>query len=350
MNSKSIFVPVADLELFTSQAFRSMGLDEQEAQLCTSGLIQSELRCHPGQGQGVRRLVGYRQRILGNHVQVGAEFEIMKESPAVALVDAHNGLGSAVGQKAMKLAIEKAKLSGVGTVIVSNSTHYGSSAVHARLAVDHGCIGIAMTSAGPEMAPWGGKSGVLGTNPWGLAAPTGGHFPIVLDIALTTAGKGMMRWLQREEKKMPVDWALTPDGHETDDPAAALQGALLGIGGYKGSGLAMLTDVLTGVLGNSAFGLSTFGGPERQGVAHTFLAFDIDWFLPLSEFKTRIDALIEQVKSAELRPGFEEILVPGEIEFRREKQAQANGADIDSETTVALVALAGELGLSHPFS
>ena len=138
MNGKSIFVPVADLELFTSQAFRSMGLDEQEAQLCASGLIQSELRCHPGQGQGVRRLVGYRQRILGNHVQVGAEFEIMKESPAVALVDAHNGLGSAVGQKAMKLAIEKAKLSGVGTVIVSNSTHYGSSAVHARLAVDHG--------------------------------------------------------------------------------------------------------------------------------------------------------------------------------------------------------------------
>ena len=95
---------------------------------------------------------------------------------------------------------------------------------------------------------------------------------------------------------------------------------------------------------------STYGGPERQGVAHTFLAFDIDWFLPLSEFKTRIDALIEQVKSAALRPGFEEILVPGEIEFRREKQAKANGAEIDNETAVALVALAGELGLPHPFS
>src|SRR5690606_8359822 len=115
---------------------------------------------------------------------------------------------------------------GVGMAIVHNSTHFGSSGVHARLAVEHDCIGIAFTNAGAEMAPWGARTPVVGTNPWGIAAPTGQGYPVVLDIALTTAGKGMMRWYEREGKKMPLDWALTPDGQETDDPTAAMAGAL----------------------------------------------------------------------------------------------------------------------------
>ena len=196
----------------------------------------------------------------------------------------------------MRLAVEKAKISGIGTVVVRNSTHYGSSAVHARLAVDAGCIGVALTNAGPEMAPWGGATGVVGTNPWGIAAPTGGAFPVVLDIALTTAGKGMMLWHEREGKKMPLDWALTADGAETDDPTAAMKGALLGIGQYKGYGLSMLTDVLTGVLSGAGYGLAPYSNPTRQDVSHTFIAYDIEWFMPLAEFKSRMTILFSSVK------------------------------------------------------
>ena len=342
-------VPVDALQDFTQRAFMAMGVSEDEARRCTRGLIESELRCLPGQGQGVRRLPTYYERISKGYIQPGAPFEIVKESPALALVDGHNGLGSVVAQKAMEIAIDKAKISGVGTVIVRNSTHYGSSAVPARLAVEQDCIGIAMTNAGPEMAPWGAASGVVGTNPWGIATPTGGDFPVVLDIALTTAGKGMMRWYEREGRKMPLDWALTPDGHETDDPSAAMAGALLGIGQYKGSGLAMLTDVITGVISGGGFGLKPYADPAHQDVSHTMIAIDIEWFMPVAAFKARMDDFVQQVKSAKKRPGVDEIYVPGEIDYIREQGYRASGAQLDAVIFDELAELARTLNIDFPF-
>lgn len=342
-------VPVDALEDFTYRAFVAMGVPEDEARYCTRGLMQSELRCLPGQGQGVRRLPVYNERIKNKYIVPGAPFEIVKESIALALVDGHNGMGSAIAQKSMELAIKKAKVAGMGTVIVRNSTHYGSSAVPARLAVEQGCIGMAITNAGPEMAPWGAASGVVGTNPWGIAAPTGSDFPVVLDIALTTAGKGMMQWYQREGKKMPLDWALTPDGEETDDPAAAMQGALLGIGQYKGYGLSMLTDVMTGVLSGGGFGLVPYSNPAKQDVSHLMIAIDIEWFMPLDEFKARMDSFIIDIKSAKKRPGVEEIFVPGEIDYRREIDYRQNGAKLDSVTFDQLKELADKLYIAFPF-
>jgi LDH2 family malate/lactate/ureidoglycolate dehydrogenase len=219
----------------------------------------------------------------------------------------------------------------------------------ALTALEDDCIGIAMTNAGPEMAPWGAASGVVGTNPWGIAAQTGGDFPISLDIALTTAGKGMMRWFEREGKKMPLDWAMTPEGEYTDDPAAAMTGALLGIGQYKGYGLAMITDVLTGVIGGGGFGLIPYSDPLRLDVSHTFIALDIAWFMPVEEFKTRMDDFIKQIKAAKPRPGVEEILVPGEVEYRREQAFRKDGALLDEEVFNRLQAMASDLGIAFPF-
>jgi LDH2 family malate/lactate/ureidoglycolate dehydrogenase len=349
MGISLVRVPADKLEQFTYNAFRAMGVNEEEARMCTTGLMQSELHCLPGQGQGVRRLPTYYERISKGYLAPGAPYEILKETPALAYVDAHNGLGSATAQRSMHLAARKAKVSGVGMVVVTNSTHFGSSAVPARIALEYNCIGIAMTNAGPEMAPWGGATGVTGTNPWGIVAPTG-SFPMVLDIALTTAGKGMMRWYEREGRKMPLDWALTPEGHETDDPSAAMQGFLLGIGGHKGYGLAVMTDVITGVLSGGGYGLMPYSNPAKQDVSHTFIAIDIEFFMPLSEFTARMDAFIADIKAQKLRPGFTEILVPGEVDYRREQHYLANGCELDAEIYDQLEALAAALKIEFPFT
>jgi len=217
--------------------------------------------------------------------------------------------------------------------------------VHARSALERGYLGIAITNAGPEMAAWGGRTPVVGTNPWGIAAPTGGDFPVVLDVALTTAGKGMMRHLAERGEAMPRDWALTPEGDETDDPAAAMAGALLGIGQYKGVGLSFFSDVLTGVISGGAFGLTPYSDPAKLDVAHTFIAFDISWFMPLEDFHARMQAFIAEVKSSALRPGFDEVLVPGELEHRREADKRAAGVPLPQADLERLVALGDDLGV-----
>ena len=334
------------LEVFVFEVLRAMGLPEQEAEIFGGALIFSELRFHPGHGQGVKKLRRYGERFAAGVIDPSAEWEVVKESPALALVDAHNGIGTVAATRAMRLAIEKAKVCGIGQVVVKNSTHFGSSAVHACLAPEAGCLGIALTNAGPEMAPWGAREGAVGTNPWGIAAPTGLGFPAVLDIALTTAGKGMMTWHAAEGRSMPTDWALTPDGEQTDDPSAAMAGALLGIGTYKGYGLAFMTDVLTGVIGGAGYGLTPYSRPERMDVSHTLMAIDIEWFMPLDDFRARMDDFTRMVKSRALRPGFDEVLIPGEQEARRVEKKSRVGIPLENGALADLQALGHELGVA----
>ncbi|MDH3272151.1 MAG: Ldh family oxidoreductase [Gemmatimonadota bacterium] len=333
------------LRAFVLEALRAMGLTEEEAEIFGGALVFSELRFHPGHGQGVKKLRRYQERFAHGLIEPGAPWELVKESPALALVDAHNGIGTVAATRAMRLAIEKAKVCGIGQVVVRNSTHFGSSAVHACLAPEVGCVGIAFTNAGPEMAPWGGREGVVGTNPWGIAVPTGLGFPAVLDIALTTAGKGMMQWHANEGRPMPLDWALTPEGEETDDPNAAMAGALLGIGTYKGYGLAFMTDVLTGVIGGGGYGLTPYADPKKWDVSHTLIALDIEWFMPLGEFRRRMDDFAGMVKSRALRPGFDEILIPGEQEARRVARKSERGVPLENGVLGDLRDLGVELGV-----
>ena len=333
------------LEVFVVDVLEALGLPREDAEIFGGALLFSELRFHPGHGQGVKRLRRYQERIAKGHVDVGARLELVKESPALAWLDAHNGIGTVAATRAMRLAVEKAKACGIGQVVVRNSTHFGSSAVHACVASESGCIGVAYTNAGPEMAPWGAREGAVGTNPWGIAAPTGLGFPTVLDIALTTAGKGMMRWHAETGRPMPLDWALTPEGEETDDPAAAMAGALLGIGTYKGYGLAFMTDVLTGVVGGGGYGLTPYAEEGKMDVSHTLTAIDIEWFMPLTEFRRRIDDLAQMCKSRALRPGFTEVLIPGEQEARRVEWKTKTGIPLEQTVLDDLVALGEELSI-----
>ena len=321
-----------------------MGVRPDDAEVFADVLLAGSLRSLPGQGQGIQQLPTYHARIRAGVIDVEARLEVVSRHAGVALADAHRGLGSVSAARAMALAIELAGTQGIGAVGVRDSTHFGVAAYYAMLALPHDFIGIAFSNAGPELAPWGGTQAVVGTNPWAVAVPAGAERPVVLDIANSTSGKGMIGWHLREGRPIPDDWALTADGRRTTDAALGAAGTLFPLGGAKGYGLAVVVDALTGVLTGSAFGLACFGA-DWQNVGHLLVALDVGAFGPVSEFKERMDALIGQIRASPLAPGVEAIFLPGELEYRRAEERRRDGVPIEAGRFDELVALGAELGV-----
>jgi LDH2 family malate/lactate/ureidoglycolate dehydrogenase len=274
----------------------------------------------------------------------------IRDLPACALLDAAKGFGYVAARRAMMRAIQHARNTGIALVGVGHSNHFGIAGYHAKVAADAGLIGVALTNAGAEMAPWGSAKPVLGTNPWGIGIPRGdGLDPIVLDMALTRSGKGMMRWLERSGLPMPDHWALTADGERTTDPSKAMDGPLLPMGDYKGFGLSLVTDVLTGVMTGSLFGLSVFQDDRNYDVGHTMIAIDPEAFLPRAEFEERLERLIEEVKSAPPIEPDQPVMLPGEAEQERARRRRRDGIPIDVRTLDGLADLAADLDVAFPF-
>ena len=340
----TVTVKLDTLGQFCREAAERMGVRSADAEILVDVLLSGSLRSLPAQGQGVQQLPTYHQRIQAGVIDVDARFEISSRHGGVALADAHRGLGSVSATKAMALAVELAEAQGVGAVGVRDSTHFGIAAYYAMLALPHDLIGIAFSNAGPEIAPWGGARAVVGTNPWAVAVPAGTERPVVLDIANSTSGKGMIGWYLREGRSIPDDWALTADGRRTADPELGSAGTLFPLGGPKGYGMAVVVDALTGVLTGSAFGLACFGA-EWQNVGHLLIALDIARFGPVSDFKARMDALIGQIRSSPLAPGTDAIYLPGELEYRRAEERRSHGVPIEADRFQALVHLGDELGV-----
>ena len=338
----TVRVSQASGRAFLETFFAGLGANEEESQINADGILTAALWWHPGQGQGFEKLPRFARRFRNGGLVGDAPMTWVADRTSTALLDAGNGLGYVAGHRAMSRAIEKARTTGIAMVAVQHSNHFGTSGYHAKHAADEGLIGIAMTNAGAEMAPWGATQPVLGTNPWGMAVPRRDHFPIVLDMALTQSGKGMMRWLAREGLPMPDNWALTPDGERTTDPGAADEGPLLPVGDYKGYGLSLITDVLTGVLTGSMFGTDVFQDDQNFDVAHTMIAIDIEAFMDRKTFDLRLERLIEQVMSADPIDAEHPIQLPGQSEQRRAAERMSDGIPLHRDLFESIRALASE--------
>ncbi len=331
---------------FVEAVLAGLGANAEEARINADGIVTSSLWWHPGQGQGLEKLFRYARRMRNGGIVPDAPMTWVSDRTSTALLDAAKGLGYVSARRAMDKAVDKARSTGIAMVGVRHSNHLGVAGYHAKRAADAGLIGIAMTNAGAEMAPWGSARPVLGTNPWGMAVPRpADHWPIVLDMALTMSGKGMMRWLQREGTPMPDSWALTPDGRRTTDPGEAMLGPLLPIGDYKGYGLSLITDVLTGVLTGSLFVSEVFQDDTNYDVAHSMVAVDVEAFMDREEFDTRLERLIQDVLSSPpIDPG-RPVQLPGEAEQRRAEERRARGIPVDRDTYEKLQGLAAEVGV-----
>ena len=342
---RTVKVTADDLREQAEAILVGHGASPEDAAIQADARLQGELRGHPGQGQGMRGISRYCEMLANGGIVSPTDIRTLVDTPALSLLDGQKGFGQVIARHAMDLAVEKAGQNGVGLVGVRHSNHLGITAYHAMRATDRQMIGICLTNAGPEMAPWGGITPLIGTNPWGLGAPTGLGFPLVLDMALSMSGKGMVRWHQREGLPVPTHWAYDRFGNETTDPEAALDGPLVPMGMFKGTGLSIFTDVLCGVLTGAAFGSALYGEPDNHDVGHMMIAIDIEQFLPYDEYIERMDAFCTELRSSELAPGFDEILLPGELEHRRSVERLRNGIDLDRESYDSLHRLATERGV-----
>ncbi|MDA0700464.1 MAG: Ldh family oxidoreductase [bacterium] len=340
--------PEATLRGFSTDVLLALGASKEEADIVTDGVITASLWFHPGQGQGLEKLFRYKRRVQGGGIVPQVEMRWEQDAPAMALLNAEKGFGYVAGHRAMHRAVDKATATGIGMVGVRRSNHFGIAGYHAVQAARRGCIGWVFTNARAEMAPWGSAKPVLGTNPWGIAIPRAGHDPIVLDMALTMSGKGMMRWYERIGKPMPDTWALTPDGRTTTDPTAAMDGPMLPIGEYKGYGLSFVTDVLAGVMTGAYFGLSVFQDESLYDVGHVMLAIDPAIFLGRERFEERLERLIAEVLSSPPIDANRPVMLPGQIEHQRMAERQRDGIPVDRATVDGLRAIAKELGVPFP--
>ena len=344
--------PVSAIRLKKSCAdiLNAAGLSLADAELVADTLVQADLWGH--QSHGTLRLPAYVERLRSGAVDARAEPSILRDSGAVALIDGMGAMGQVVANTAMNLAIDRAKTFGLGVVSVRNSNHFGTAMYFTLKAARQGCIGFLATNASPAMPPWGGRAKSVGTNPWSWAAPAGDRPDMVLDIANTAVARGKIHLARQKKEPIPLGWALDEKGAPTTDPDAALGGVTLPMAGHKGYGIAVMMDVLAGVLSGSAFG-SNVAGPfqsERPGeVGHFVLALNIENFMPLRDFEKRQDELIAELKQNPPAAGFSDICYPGEPEAARCEKAMREGISLPRETAKALEILCAEFGVETPF-
>lgn len=331
------------LRAFASAVLRKLGVPEVDAHLVSDSLVQADLWGH--QSHGLLRLPWYAERIKSGVMHAVTECEMLVDSGAVGVLDGHDGIGQVIAKKAMRDAMRRAKAHGIGAVTVRNSNHFGTAMYFTRLAIAENQIAMLTTNASPAMAPWGGREKAVGTNPWSLAAPAGKYAPFMLDIANTAVARGKIYLARQQGGSIPSGWAINAKGEPTTDPVAALAGLIQPMGEHKGYAIAVMMDVLSGVLSGSAFGAGVNGpyqSEQRSGCGHFVLALDIAAFLPLAEFHHRMEKLVAELKGVLPAPGVDEIYYPGELESLRGEQAREQGVELPEQTIADLHKLAHE--------
>jgi LDH2 family malate/lactate/ureidoglycolate dehydrogenase len=274
-------------------------------------------------------------RIREGVLDARASPSIRQVSPAVAQVDGHNGFGFLAAHKGMAAAIDMAKEIGIGMVSVKHSNHFGMSAWVVQQALDAGMMSLVFTNSSPALPVWGGKAKLMGVSPIACGAPAGKGRPFIVDMAPSVAARGKIYKALRRGEQIPSDWALDKDGRQTHDPAAALEGVMLPMGGPKGSAIALMMDVFSGVLSGSAFAghVTNPYDPSRPAdVGHFLVAIKPDLFMSIEEFKERMDYLYQRVVGSERMTGTDRIYFPGEIEdLNKEKRLKDGIPLVDAE-------------------
>ena len=344
--SETIRVPHRELDDFTYSVFHALGIPPGDARIVVDVLSQANLR--GVETHGTDMLPSYVRRIRGGMINPKPRIRAVKEAVATMVIDADQALGHVGSKFGMQQAINKALMSGVGWVNVINSNHHAALAYYALMAAEQDMIGIVSTTTASCMAPWGSRQPLVGNNPLAVAVPCNRHDPLVLDMSCSLFAHGRVRLARERGEPIPDGLSIDADGNPNSDPEKSA--SLLPFGSYKGSGLAMMLGFLSGALAGSTLTGYQRGQPASgpSELSHLMIAVNIDSFDDLEEFKETVDETIESWKGSATRPGFDEVYVPGEIEWRHVPDREENGIPLNASLVAELRKIAEELELKFP--
>ena len=327
--------------------FRRAGMGEDDAELLAGSLVAADLGgVH---SHGVLRVPEYVGKLTTGGVDPRGRPSVVRDAGACLVVDGGNSMGQIGLDFAMAQAIERAETSGIAAVAIRGSNHCGALAPYVLRATERDMIGLVTTNALPTMAPWGGAERLLGINPLGVGIPAGAEPPIVYDAAFSGSAHGKLRVYEQKGLTLPEGWALDRDGRPTVDPAAAIDGLLMPIGGFKGTGLALIMGLLSSMLSGAAYGTELgdmASGPRAGQDGHFALAIRVGAFEDVDRFKDRVDGAIRQIHACRRAPGVERIYAPGEKEWLTRRDFLRDGIPLNAVTLADLRRAAEGVGVA----
>ncbi len=333
---------------FLSNIFQELGMTAGNAEICADDIVLTNL--WGIDSHGVLRLPIYAQRLRTNVIKGNPRVRVLTEGGAIRILDGDNGMGYLVGHQAMSQAIEIAEEHGIGAVSIRNSNHFGAASLYTWQAVQAGYMAFAMTNVQPNLVVPGGSRPITGNNPIAFGAPTRLGFPFLLDISMSTVAGGKLHLAKEKGERIPLGWATDSKGWPTEDPADALEGFLLPLGGHKGFGLSLVVDLLCGVINGGAFQHhihSMYTKPdEPSGTGHMMIALNPGLFLDEDAYLDRMDQFYCTVNSSPMSDSDVRMYLPGEIEHETLQRRRAEGIPLPCTLLEKINDLASELNVA----
>jgi len=355
------------LEAFVVDVFKGLGVPDEDARTCAEVIVGADKRGIDSHGIGRLKPIYYDRIVMGGIQQPVTKFEVVRDHKATAVVDGHHGMGMVIAKRCMELAIEKARIHGLGMVVARNSTHYGYAAHYALMAVEAGMIGVTGTNARPAIAPTNGVENMMGTNPLVFGIPTDEEFPFTNDYATSIIQRGKIEQYAREQRNCPEGLVINWDGSTETDPQKILDGLIKGrsaftpigglseaTGGHKGYGFATVVEILSAALQQGAY-LKQLSGADEQGrpipyaLGHFFLAIDIECFTDVQSFKKTTGDILRHLRASQKIAGAERIFTCGEKEYLAWKERATKGVPVDPVIQRQLCTMRDELDLRYCF-
>ena len=350
---------------FMTDAFKAVGVPEEDAKICADVLMESDRRGIESHGANRFKPI-YIDRIEAGIQNPVTNFEIIKETPTTIVADAHDGMGMVASKKAMDIIIEKAKKYGMGMAAVRNSTHYGIAGYWATMASDAGMVGITGTNARPSIAPTFGVENMLGTNPLTVAFPTDEEFPFCLDCATSITQRGKIEYFARSGKPTPAGMVICNDGSALTDSdqilvdlttGKAALAPLGGIGedlaGYKGYGYATIVEILSAALQAGSYLKMLNGIQDGKRVpyhlGHFFIVIDTEAFMGLDSFKKTCGNILRDLRASKKAPGQDRIYTAGEKEYLVWLDRKDKGVPVGEAVQKEFIAVRDKYNLNYKF-